>query len=306
MYTKYSTNQCMSKICSMLDKNEVNIDIFYLFDRILNIYPKHPNYSLSMKFRKDFVYSTLNCLINHHFIVNVNPNKAISNLFREYILNNSESLYKYKGTKILSVFNGLTGYRKDLNVDENKTNWEKLENHYPYIPFNPRSFLHLLKITKKFNKKHFLDIGHGTGSKVILATLFGNFYTCNGIEYNEFTYKISENLVPKWTRAHFAKQDKYYSDHNNLLKGDALKFNGYHNYDFLYMYEPMGSCEQMKKLYKKVLSDCKIGTLIVNVSHFYAVLGLKEFNFIKTKSRKTENPFVLIKKSKNEFLVEYI
>jgi len=188
------------------------------------------------------------------------------------------------------------------SVDEIKSNFEEDSAHYHYIPFPPERFIYLLKETKKYNKKRFLDVGSGTGHKPILAYLLDYFETCHGIEYNPITFGKS-----MYNKNRFLGYDPKIK----LFNGDALEFGNYADYDYIYMYKPMHDDKQMHKLYDKILTDCKIGTLIVNVLDFYQVLrlekslGFGKFTFLpKGRKRPIYNNFVLLKQAEDTFKVE--
>jgi hypothetical protein len=228
-------------------------------------------------------------------------------IFVNYILSKNSSKERYK---LLRCFNILTNPNNKKTI-EVKNEFEIKEEHFTYIPYSPEAFLNLIESTNKFNKKRFLDVGHGTGSKVILAYLFGDFYTAGGVEYNELTCRLSKDFVHNWT-SYKSKSIKDYKEfpHNLLFKCDALEFDRYNEFDYIYMYEPMREPAQMIKLYDKIFSDCEIGTLIVNVLHFNSAtenIYLKsKFKFNKSKHYPFKNKLLLIKTKENEFDTVYI
>ena len=177
---------------------------------------------------------------------------------------------------------------------ETKSLYEKESDHYNYIPYDSKTFSKILEYTSKENKKNFLDVGSGTGHKPILASIYGDFDFCAGLEYNLTTYERSKD-----------NKMLFNADSVEFFMGDALEYEYYSSFDYIYMYEPMYSEKQMIKLYRKILTDCRIGTLIINVMRFYAVFKLdNEFKFLGDF-----NPgygFYLIKTGKKSFnIVNY-
>lgn len=252
--------------------------------------------------------------------------RGFPELFVDYI-NNFErnKLRSNNFYSLLRLFNCSLNPNSFDTRYEVKNDWERKQAHFHYIPYSVYDFIYLIRKTKKFKKKRFLDVGHGTGSKIILAYLFGDFESAGGIEYNEFTFNLSQKYIKDWTR--FKEYEMYGDDYKkryelapkyNIHKGDALKFKDYSEYDYVYMYKPMSDNRQMAKLYNKIFNDCKVGTLIINVLDFDQIFADRDFypeesridskfTFINARNGKNRSSgFVLIKIGKNKFKVERI
>ena len=183
-------------------------------------------------------------------------------------------------------------------VAEGHNEKEKKDDHYIYIPFSSSAFCKLMDYSRRFKKKHFLDIGCGAGPKILLAHYFGNFERQSGIEYNESLVNLSKRVL---------KLKPYpeasYMENRRVHLRDGLEYD-YSGYDYIYMYQPMAKRSSMKALYKQVLSTAPIGAIIVNVLHFSDVFYLEEFKFVgKSKLKRYDRYFFLEKVSEDKFRV---
>lgn len=132
------------------------------------------------------------------------------------------------------------------------------ESHFHYIAFSPINFIQRLKSFGCFHKSgKFLDIGCGVGEKVFLAHVFGQFSSCEGLEYDAKTLAVAEFLLDRiQPRDHYPIK---------LMQGDALAFDDYGDYDVVYMYRPMRDHCLMRKLIRRVAAQIKPGAIMLDV-----------------------------------------
>ncbi len=145
-----------------------------------------------------------------------------------------------------SFFNRNPYSGKDI-TSENKSDFEKKNGYYPYIPLNPDEFVKgvMEVMEKNFHiKMHlkFIDVGCGIGDKSLFAYLMGA-QSSTGIEYNKHTFELAK---------YFLKDTEV-----QLIKGDALKHKHYSDYNLVYMYNPIANWEIELKLLETIYEQLK-------------------------------------------------
>lgn len=122
------------------------------------------------------------------------------------------------------------------------------DKSYGWIPFPADCFVEIL--TDAFRAlgnetgKSFLDVGCGIGTKVLLAA---TMFDAHGIEISEEHLELSHRLgCPT----------------NRTFKADALDYNGYHRFDFIYFYRPIRDEEIQTCLEEHIRKSMKVGAVI--------------------------------------------
>lgn len=188
------------------------------------------------------------------------------------------------------IYDAMFGYiRVMAEWAEVKDAVEKQENRYPYIPFDRGDFAqYIIQIKKVFDFKSFIDVGGGIGDKpMIVAGLFPTV-RCVSLEYNAVTARIADHLYSHYPVVGDPFQD-WWREHKEdwhvpkAICGDAFTFDGFSEYDLLYMYMPIAS-DRLIDLYKAVWKGMRPGACLFEVSKnvrysafVYNVFG-EEFN----------------------------
>lgn len=136
--------------------------------------------------------------------------------------------------------------------------WKKSnDDHYCFIPavgvseiinclFMVRDYIH----TKYQHERplRFLDCGCGIGNIMMAATAVGG-YEVHGIEYEEATYKVAQDLL---------------SDDSNIIMGDITTFDNYYYYDVIYYFAPIKCPDKRRRFNEKLANDIRIGSVIIS------------------------------------------
>lgn len=155
-------------------------------------------------------------------------------------------------TVVKYVFFNRDPYRGFITA-ETKSQVEKDNGYFPYIPAGPGEFIKSVMQVQKVNyniKMHlkFMDVGCGIGDKSLLAYLMGAD-SSTGIEYNKHTFELAKYFL-KDTEVH-------------LIKGDALKHKHYSDYNLVYMYNPIQKWEIELKLLEIIYEQLKPNSAIL-------------------------------------------
>lgn len=143
--------------------------------------------------------------------------------------------------------------------EKNKGPGEKHVGHYPFIPtYNLNTLIQCICEVRDYIRKRkgkgphsplsFLDCGCGVGNIMLLVSNINGYGTVAGIEYDNATYKVAQELLP------------YNKD---VMRGDLINFNGYCNFDVIYFYEPISSIEKRRIFYRKLMDDMKVGAIVI-------------------------------------------
>ena len=152
---------------------------------------------------------------------------------------------------------------------------------YPYIPLDFSTFAILVSIARtaigKYTKASFLDVGCGIGDKVLLASsVFDFFY---GLEYVDAYIKEGEKLFSKFGRYNTIATKTGSRFESPFIKGDALEFSGYGDYQVIYFYCPFSDCKKEEEFEDKLLLDMKRGTIVIPVGG-QSIKDSKKLKFI--------------------------
>lgn len=96
----------------------------------------------------------------------------------------------------------------------------------------------------------FLDIGCGAGMKVLAATRY--FERCHGIEFDPTFAAAARDLF-----------DRTGKGQCGLTEGDALTYEGYGDFDVIYLFRPMRDPALLEQLEDRVIAQVPTGTLII-------------------------------------------
>lgn len=117
---------------------------------------------------------------------------------------------------------------------------------YGWVPFPSGAFVDMLLesffLLRQDRTKKFLDVGSGIGTKLMLASVL---FDAHGIElFDEYIYQ-SELLGCK-----------------NVIKADALQFDGYGDFDLVYFYRPFRSDDVQKDFEVRLAEKMRPGALL--------------------------------------------
>ena len=122
---------------------------------------------------------------------------------------------------------------------------------FEYIAYNPGEFLlkmryarQILAALKRNDDIKFLDVGCGVGTKVLLASQL--FSQADGLEYDQHYYAAARRTIS----ANKVKNSR-------IIKGDALVFPAYGEYDIIYLYRPFFDLVKQNELEMKIMSKEK-------------------------------------------------
>ena len=165
---------------------------------------------------------------------------------------------KYKGGGIPMALALAFNPRRTNNYFTERDSRQDEIGHYHYIAFNPASFFAQLRYFRLLDHPgRFLDVGSGLGEKVFLAFALGRFAECDGLEYDPRTVAVAEFLL-----ASIAPENPYPI---RVLKGDALNFEHYGEYDAIYMYRPIRDSRRTGCLIRRIAAQMKVGAILFDV-----------------------------------------
>ena len=120
----------------------------------------------------------------------------------------------------------------------------QLDGLYAWEPLPLHQFLEGLDVASVVPPGRFLDVGCGIGTKLLIASQYG--YEVSGLELRPEYLEAARRLVPE----------------ARLIQGDAMEFEGYGEFDFLYCYRPFVDDEQEDELERRMLVQLKVGAWI--------------------------------------------
>lgn len=135
---------------------------------------------------------------------------------------------------------------------------EAQATHHAYIAYDPEDFLRRLHAYDCLEKRgRFLDVGCGIGEKVFLAYVLGVFTQCDGLEYDAQTAAVAEFLFKQLGGAEAYPLQ--------VIRGDALAFDHYGDYDVIYMYRPLNDRERMRQLVARIAEQLRPQAVLCDV-----------------------------------------
>lgn len=172
-------------------------------------------------------------------------------------------------------------YVKDILDYPSWTEKSLEDGGWNYIPYDSENFLKVLSyVLKKHPKiKSFLDVGCGAGDKVAIASKLVK-KSC-GIEYQQ-------------VYADYAKESGL-----DVECCNAFKYNGYGNFDIIYMYHPIMDDLLYKKLVKRILNHMKPGAILIEV--YETILTMEALDEMRSK-----NNFVIHDLHKSRILYDTV
>lgn len=145
----------------------------------------------------------------------------------------------------LNVFN-----TRDDAIDEARP-------RHPYIALPADSFFERLRFFDLLSHRgRFIDIGCGIGDKPFLAHALGRFRCCDGLEVNQQTLAVGHFLLASLAT------DRPYPI--RLFAGDAVCFDGYGDYDVIYMYRPISDAALYVDMIRHATAQMKPGSILLD------------------------------------------
>ena len=96
----------------------------------------------------------------------------------------------------------------------------------------------------------FLDVGCGGGTKVFAATRY--FPQADGLEYDEGYARAAVQTLAAISHGQC-----------QVIQGDALTFEGYDNYDVIYLYRPLQKDELLAQVEARIQEIARPGTIVI-------------------------------------------
>ena len=124
--------------------------------------------------------------------------------------------------------------------------------YYRFIPLTTAYFCELMdevdKLTKPRNAvPKFLDIGCGVGTKVVLAE---RWFSAFGLEINPGYARIARKVFnSSWG--------------HRIIRGNALTFKRYAEFDILYFYCPLRNGSMEKAFEQRLAREAKPGAIVI-------------------------------------------
>lgn len=141
--------------------------------------------------------------------------------------------------------------------------WKKSNTkHYCFIPSAANNAIDYIMFarnylsTKASRRYKFLDCGCGIGNIIIMATKAG--FDATGLEYEADTFALAKDLL---VGGYNAWGYEYYPP--KVIKGNALYFRHYKDYDVIYYYSPIKDRVLERRFVEKLTTDAKVGALIL-------------------------------------------
>ncbi|MGD9161704.1 MAG: methyltransferase [Desulfobacteraceae bacterium] len=108
--------------------------------------------------------------------------------------------------------------------------------------------------TRSKNSLRFLDVGCGFGNIMLLAKATSLANEIHGLEHNVSNVRAAKRLLG----VKRGKESIY-----KVIKGNALKFNGYGNYDIIYFYQPFQDYELAKQFERRLIHQMQVGAAVI-------------------------------------------
>lgn len=144
--------------------------------------------------------------------------------------------------------------------------WKKSNTkHYCFIPSAANSAVDYIMFARSYlstkansaTRYKFLDCGCGIGNIIIMAAKVG--FDATGLEYEADTFALAKDMlldgcIGVWGHPYFSPK---------VIRGDILHFQHYKDYDVIYYFAPIKDQELGKRFVKKLITDAKVGALIL-------------------------------------------
>lgn len=132
----------------------------------------------------------------------------------------------------------------------------RANGQYEDIPYPVQDFLRQMQLARRVGvalgkaQLRFLDVGCGTGLKVMMAAeMLGQ---ADGLEYLPNLAASARHML---RRAGLGQ--------NRVHIGDALQFDGFAGYDLIYFYKPIHDPDQLAALETRILAQARSGTILI-------------------------------------------
>ncbi|MDV7144248.1 class I SAM-dependent methyltransferase [Tropicimonas sp. TH_r6] len=138
-----------------------------------------------------------------------------------------------------------------------QTESAKQQGSFPDIALPQSDFLalalaawRLLKAQGRAEKSRFIDVGCGSGVKVVSALEF-------------FTQAFGLEIDPAYAGAARGLFETVSEGMAELIEGNALDFASYDHFDVIYFYRPISNDEKLQQLEEKIASTARPGTILI-------------------------------------------
>lgn len=180
-------------------------------------------------------------------------------------------------------------YQNEIRRNEKRLRAHDKRGHYTYIARITEDILSMLipirqhfdRMRKAPSRIKFLDCGCGIGNVVLLARGLG--FDAYGIEYDKETLAYGKNLFKKLGQ-----------DPARLFQGDLLEFDGFDEYDVLYLYCPMVDSRKQRIFQDRLLIGAKVGALITGCSY-------QNFNHLASKKKAIITQTLMLYSQRGEY-----
>lgn len=149
-----------------------------------------------------------------------------------------------------------TGAHRLINPAAQSASAEQL-GCYADIPTRVGLFLRIAHLAYRITlaqrrpaPTRFLDVGCGGGMKVVMGARF--FDAAQGIEYDPAYAEVARQTLQQLQARRCA-----------ITQGDALAFDGYGEYDVIFLYRPLQDDVRLARLESRILAQARPGTVIL-------------------------------------------
>lgn len=132
----------------------------------------------------------------------------------------------------------------------------RANGQYEDIPYPVQDFLRQMQLARRVGvvlgkaQLRFLDVGCGTGLKVMMAAeMLGQ---ADGLEY-----------LPNLAASARRMLRRAGMGHSRVHIGDALRFDGFARYDLIYFYKPIHDPDQLSALEARIVAQARPGTILI-------------------------------------------
>ncbi len=130
-------------------------------------------------------------------------------------------------------------------------------NYFADIPMEIQLFdlllsaaYRLLLVKGRADTARFMDVGCGGATKVLAASRI--FPKCDGLEFDPGYAKAGANTL--WLTA---------PETGRVIRGDALKFENYADYDIIYFYRPIADDDLLREMELRIVEQSRKETIIL-------------------------------------------
>ncbi|HEU0223082.1 MAG TPA: hypothetical protein VFR34_12845 [Paracoccaceae bacterium] len=108
----------------------------------------------------------------------------------------------------------------------------------------------ILAASGRLEGARFLDVGCGSGSKVLLASRL--FAAADGLEFDPGYVAAARRIL-----------GTIHAPRTGIIQGDALTFEAYDRYEVIYFYRPMSDPAKLARLEERIAGSARPGTVFI-------------------------------------------